>query len=66
MLYRAAKAAKELDRSTNAKEALRLIEVQEQTKQREFEVQRSQYEAHNKQLEIQRMHQVQFLGLGRG
>lgn len=40
-LERAAKAAKELDSSRNAKEALRLITLQEQTKQREAETERA-------------------------
>jgi len=52
--YRAAKAAKELDKSTNAREALKLIELQEVTKQREADSRRTEYEAHVKSLEIQR------------
>ena len=40
-LERAAKAAKELDSSRNAKEALRLITLQEQTKQKEAETERA-------------------------
>ena len=55
---RAAKAAKELDKSVNAKEALRLIELQEQTKQREADARRTEYEAHVKSLEIQRAQKV--------
>lgn len=54
LCFRAAKAAKELDRSANAKEAMRLIEVQEQTKQKEADLRRTEYEAHVKQLEIKR------------
>ncbi len=54
-LERAAKAAKELDKSANAKEALRLIETQESTKQKEAEAHRVEYEAHVKSLEIQRV-----------
>jgi hypothetical protein len=54
-LERAAKAAKELDKSANAKEALRLIETQETTKQKEAEAHRVEYEAHVKSLEIQRV-----------
>lgn len=50
----AAKAAKELDKSTNAREALKLIELQEVSKQREAEARRTEYEAHVKSLEIQR------------
>ncbi|TFJ85120.1 hypothetical protein NSK_003543 [Nannochloropsis salina CCMP1776] len=53
-LERAAKAAKELDKSTNAREALKLIELQEVSKQREAEARRTEYEAHVKSLEIQR------------
>lgn len=57
-LERAAKAAKELDKSANAKEALRLIETQETTKQKEAEAHRVEYEAHVKSLEIQRVQKV--------
>lgn len=54
-LERAAKAAKELDKSTNAKEALKLIELQEVSKQKDAEAKRTEYEAHVKSLEIQRV-----------
>lgn len=57
-LERAAKAAKELDKSANAKESLRLIETQETTKQKEAEARRTEYEAHVKSLEIQRVQKV--------
>ena len=40
-LERAARAAKDLDTSRNAKEALRLITLQEQTKQKEAETERA-------------------------
>ena len=40
-LERAARAAKELDGSKNAKDALRLITLQEQTKQKEAETERA-------------------------
>ena len=42
-LERAAKAAKELDRSKNSKEALRVIVSQEQTKQKEAESERAKF-----------------------
>jgi hypothetical protein len=68
-LERAAKAAKELDKSANAKEALRLIETQETTKQKEAEAHRVEYEAHVKSLEIQRVQKASWcvcgwIGLG--
>ena len=43
-LERAAKAAKELDKSKNSSGALKLIETQEVTKQKEFETERAKYQ----------------------
>jgi ATPase family AAA domain-containing protein 3A/B len=54
-LERAAKAAKDLDGSRNAKESLKLIGVQEQTKQKEFETERAKFMAHKEQLAIERI-----------
>jgi ATPase family AAA domain-containing protein 3A/B len=54
-LERAAKAAKELDKSKNAKEALRVITVQEQTKQKEHEAERAKFQAMQQELAIRRV-----------
>jgi ATPase family AAA domain-containing protein 3A/B len=54
-LERAAKAAKDLDGSRNAKESLKLIGIQEQTKQKEMEVDRAKFMAHKEQLAIERI-----------
>lgn len=54
-LERAAKAAKELDASKNAKEALRLITTQESTKQKEHEMERAKYQAMQQELAIRRV-----------
>ena len=43
-LERAAKAAKELDNSRNSKDALRVIQTQEITKQKEQEAERAKYQ----------------------
>ena len=43
-LERAAKAAKELDNSRNSKDALRVIQTQEITKQKEQESERAKYQ----------------------
>ncbi len=56
-LERAAAAARDLDRSKNAKEALGLIQTQEQTKQKEMEMKRAEFKAHEQQLAIQRVHE---------
>jgi len=52
-LERAAKAAKELDASRNAKEAINLIKAQEATKQHEFSQKRAEYDAYTQQLKLQ-------------
>jgi len=54
-LERAAKAARELDRSTNAQESLRLINTQEVTKQKEHEAERAKYQAYQQELAIKRV-----------
>lgn len=54
-LERAAKAAKDLDKSRNAKEALRVINVQEATKQKEMEAERAKYQAAQQELAIRRI-----------
>ena len=54
-LERAAKAAKDLDKSKNAKESLRLISQQEVTRQREAETERAKYKAMQEQYAIQRI-----------
>ena len=54
-LERAAKAAKELDTSRNAKDALRLISTQELTKQKEHEMKRAEYQAMQQELAIRRV-----------
>ncbi len=53
-LERAAKAAKDLEKSKNAKEILKLMSTQEHTKQKEHEAERAKYQAHQQQLAIQR------------
>merc|ERR1712083_415147 len=52
-LERAAKAAKDLEKSKHASEALALSRVQEETKQKEQEVQVKQYEAQIEQMKIE-------------
>lgn len=54
-LERAAKAAKELDRSPNAPKALQTIMAAEQTKQKEAEVERAKYLAMQQELAIRRV-----------
>lgn len=54
-LERAAKAARELDRSSNAKDSLRLINTQEITKQKEHEAERAKYQAYQQELAIKRI-----------
>lgn len=54
-LERAAKAAKDLDNSKNAKEALKLINVQELTKQKEHEAERAKYQAYKEEMAIRRI-----------
>ena len=49
----AAKAAKDLEKSKHASEALALSRVQEETKQKEQEVQVKQYEAQIEQMKIE-------------
>eukprot|EP01041_Mallomonas_annulata_P000969 gene969-1878_t len=54
-LERAAKAAKDLDKSKNAKDAVMLINQQEITKQKEQETERAKFQAMQQQLAIQRI-----------
>lgn len=54
-LERAAKAAKDLDASKSSKDALKLIGVQETTKQKEHEMERAKYQAMKEELAIRRM-----------
>lgn len=54
-LERAAKAAKELDGSRNARDALRVINTQEVTKQKEAEVERAKFQAMQQELAIRRI-----------
>lgn len=54
-LERAAKAAKELDKSKNSKDALRIINAQEATKQKEHEAERAKYQAMQQELAIRRV-----------
>lgn len=54
-LERAAKAAKDLDSSKNAREALRVITLQETTKQKEHESDRAKYQAMQQELAIKRV-----------
>lgn len=54
-LERAAKAAKDLDSSKNAREALRLITTQETTKQKEHEMERAKFQAKQQELAIMRV-----------
>jgi ATPase family AAA domain-containing protein 3A/B len=56
-LERAAKAAKELDQSRNAKAVLESLRVQEMTKQKEHEADRAKYQAHQQELAIRRVHE---------
>ena len=52
-MERAAKAAKDLEKSAHATEALALSRVQEETKQKEQEVNIKQYEAQIEQMKIE-------------
>lgn len=54
-LERAAKAAKDLDRSPNAQRSLQTIMAAEQTKQKEAEVERAKYLAMQQELAIRRI-----------
>ena len=54
-LERAAKAAKDLERNSNAKEILRLTQSQEATKQKEHEAERAKYSAMQEELRIKRV-----------
>ena len=54
-LERAAKAAKELDGSRNARDALRVINTQEATKQKEAEAERAKFQAIQQELAIRRI-----------
>lgn len=54
-LERAAKAAKELEKSRNAKDILRLQSDQEKTKQKEQETERAKFQAHTQQLAIEKV-----------
>lgn len=53
-LERAAKAAKELDKSKNSKDALQLIASQEVTKQKAHEMERAKFQAMQQELAIRR------------
>jgi ATPase family AAA domain-containing protein 3A/B len=57
-LERAAKAARELDKSSNASGALTVIREQERTKQKELEARRAEYMAHQEQLAMRRIGMV--------
>ncbi|VDP10052.1 unnamed protein product [Soboliphyme baturini] len=52
-LERAAKAARELEKSHNAKEALQLAQMQEETKQLEFKSKIKEYEASMEQMKLE-------------
>jgi ATPase family AAA domain-containing protein 3A/B len=54
-LERAAKAARELDKSKNAKEAFKMIQTQEVTKQKEHEAERAKFQAHKEELAMRRI-----------
>lgn len=54
-LERAAKAAKDLDNSRNAKDALRVIALNESTKQKEHEAERARYQAIQQELALKRV-----------
>lgn len=54
-LERAAKAAKDLDRSANAKQAIQAILAQESTKQKEQEAERAKFQAMQQELAIRRI-----------
>ncbi|XP_039271971.2 ATPase family AAA domain-containing protein 3-like [Styela clava] len=56
-LERAAKAARELDASSHAKDALELSKHQEHTKQIEFQAKVKEYETHVEQLKIEQIRQ---------
>mmetsp|Transcript_15096 Transcript_15096/g.61788 ORF Transcript_15096/g.61788 Transcript_15096/m.61788 type:complete len:110 (-) Transcript_15096:1721-2050(-) len=59
-LERAAKAAKQLDSSPNARSALDLVKEQERTKQADSNAKAAEMNAYAKQLEIKRLHEVRF------
>ena len=61
-LERAAKAAKDLDNSKNAKEALKMISLQEVTKQKEAETERAKFLAYKEELAIKRIHEEEEAG----
>lgn len=54
-LERAAKAAKDLDNSRNAKDALKMISQQELTKQKEAETERAKFMAYKEELALKRI-----------
>ena len=54
-LERAAKAAKDLERSSNSREIIRLSTAQEVTKQKEHEADRAKWSAHQQELAIKRV-----------
>jgi ATPase family AAA domain-containing protein 3A/B len=56
-LERAAKAARELDKSANSKGALTAIMAQEATKQKEQETERAKYQVMQQELAIRRVHE---------
>lgn len=61
-LERAARAAKDLDTSKNAREALRLITLQEVTKQKENDMERAKYQAMQQELAIRRVKEEEEAG----
>eukprot|EP01038_Epipyxis_sp_PR26KG_P011538 gene11538-15455_t len=54
-LERGAKALRDIERSSNSKEALRLVAAQEITKQKEHEAERAKYKAYQEELAIKRI-----------
>lgn len=56
-LERAAKAAKDLEKSSNAREILRLTQQQEVTKQKEQEMERAKYGVMQQELAIKKIHE---------
>ncbi|XP_064610548.1 ATPase family AAA domain-containing protein 3-B-like [Liolophura sinensis] len=58
-LERAAQAAKELESSKHAKDALELTKLQEQSKQLEFQGKIKEYEAHMEQLKVEQVRAAQ-------
>jgi ATPase family AAA domain-containing protein 3A/B len=61
-LERAAKAAKELESSKYSRDAIKLINVQETTKQKEHEMDRAKYQALQQELAIKRVREEEDAG----